>query len=278
MTGNSGPGAVRGGKRRAWALGVVVPTSINKYRTRYIELGRDNLRSHFVFRPRHAPERLRARFLPVIFLANEGELTGKTFTTSLNTTNPNTYMNFIFLRTSPVSQCILPVAVHNVCTVPCKLPVFDKCHIHTERSVNVPGLRRVRKTSGLFLTRRAENVHWCKRWFMCHLSHYRITAGYGPHGGTSVHFILHIFGVIAALVAPVDLFSAMAWRGGWSRSTLRLSSLKNVMYNESRLISSEASRRACTSTTHDRICSVSFLVFRMITIFQSVFDGSSETV
>ena len=27
---------------------------------------------------------------PVVFLANEIELTGKTFTTSLNTTNPNT--------------------------------------------------------------------------------------------------------------------------------------------------------------------------------------------
>ena len=35
------------------------------------------------------------------FLANEEELTGKTFTTSLNTTNPNTYVRFIFLRTSP---------------------------------------------------------------------------------------------------------------------------------------------------------------------------------
>ena len=69
---------------------------------RYVELGRDNLRSHFVFRPRHAPEWLRARFLPVIFLANEEELTGKTFTTPLNTTNPNTYVKFIFLRTSPL--------------------------------------------------------------------------------------------------------------------------------------------------------------------------------
>ena len=84
------------------SLGVVVPTSINKYRVRYVWLGRDNLRSHFVFRPCHAPEWLRARFLPVVFLANEGELTGKTFTTSLNTTNPNTYMKFIFLRTSPL--------------------------------------------------------------------------------------------------------------------------------------------------------------------------------
>ena len=50
---------------------------------------------------RHAP---RARFLPVVFLANEEELTGKTFTTSLNTTNPNTYVKFILLRTSPLRQ------------------------------------------------------------------------------------------------------------------------------------------------------------------------------
>ena len=71
---------------------------------RYVELGRDNLRSHFVFRPRHAPEWLRARFLQVIFLANEEELTGKTFTTPLNTTNPNTYVKFIFLRTSPLTM------------------------------------------------------------------------------------------------------------------------------------------------------------------------------
>ena len=83
------------------SLGVVVPTSINWYRMRYVGLGRDSLRSHFVFRPHHAPEWLRARFLPVAFLANEEELTGKTFTTSLNTTNPNTHVKFIFLRTSP---------------------------------------------------------------------------------------------------------------------------------------------------------------------------------
>ena len=87
-------------------LGVVVPTQINKYRMRCVGLGRDNLRSHFVFsyRPRHAPEWLRARFLPIVFLANKEELTGKTFTTSLNTTNPNTYVKFIFLRTSPLSK------------------------------------------------------------------------------------------------------------------------------------------------------------------------------
>ena len=91
-------------KASSLSLGVVVPTYINKYRMRYVELGRDNLRSHFVFRPRHAPEWLRARFLPVIFLTNEEELTRKTFTTPLNTTNPNTYVKFIFLRTSPLSN------------------------------------------------------------------------------------------------------------------------------------------------------------------------------
>ena len=64
---------------------------------------RDHLRSHFVFRPRHAPEWLRTQFLRVVFLANEEELTGNTFTTSLNTTNPNTYVKFIFLRTSPLT-------------------------------------------------------------------------------------------------------------------------------------------------------------------------------
>ena len=36
------------------------------------------------------------------FSPNEVELTGKTFATSLNTTNPNTYVIFIFLRTSPL--------------------------------------------------------------------------------------------------------------------------------------------------------------------------------
>ena len=65
-------------KASSLSLGVVVPTLINKYRMRYVGFGRDNLRSHFVFRPRHAPEWLRARFLPVVFLANEEELTGKT--------------------------------------------------------------------------------------------------------------------------------------------------------------------------------------------------------
>ena len=86
------------------SLEVVVPSQINKYRMRYVGLGSDNLRYHFVFRPRHAPEWLRARFLPVVFLANEEELTGKTFTTSLNTSNPNTYVKFIFLQTSPLNQ------------------------------------------------------------------------------------------------------------------------------------------------------------------------------
>ena len=40
-------------KASSLSLGVVVPTSINNYRMRYVGLGRDNLRSHFVFRPRH---------------------------------------------------------------------------------------------------------------------------------------------------------------------------------------------------------------------------------
>ena len=60
-------------------LAVVVPTEINKYRMRYVGLRRDSLRSHFVFRPRHAPKWLRAGFLPVVFLANKEELTGKTY-------------------------------------------------------------------------------------------------------------------------------------------------------------------------------------------------------
>ena len=93
-------------KASSLSLGVVVPTKINKYRMRYVGLGRDRLRSHFVFRPRHAPEWLRTRFLGVVFLANEEELTGNTFTTSLNTTNPNIYVKFIFLRTSPLSLTI----------------------------------------------------------------------------------------------------------------------------------------------------------------------------
>ena len=84
------------------SMGVVVSTYITKYRMRYVGLGRNNLRSHFVFRPGHAPEWLRGRFLPVVFLSNEEKLTGKIFTTSLNTTNPNTYVKFIFLQTSPL--------------------------------------------------------------------------------------------------------------------------------------------------------------------------------
>ena len=105
MTGNSGSGAVRAGNRRAWAWELLFRLQkINKYRMRYVGLGRDNLRSHFVFRPRHAPEWLRAPFLPGRLSRKrlEEELTGKTFTTSLDTTNPNTYVKFIFLRTSPL--------------------------------------------------------------------------------------------------------------------------------------------------------------------------------
>ena len=40
-------------------LGSCCSDLINKYRMRYVGLRRDNLRSHFVFRPRHAPEWLR---------------------------------------------------------------------------------------------------------------------------------------------------------------------------------------------------------------------------
>ena len=83
---------------------------------RYVGLGRDNLRSHFVFRPRHAPEWLRAWFLPVVFLTNEEELTGKTFTTSLTTTNSNTYVKFIFLRTSPLNNSEVSFLIFDLLT------------------------------------------------------------------------------------------------------------------------------------------------------------------
>ena len=43
-------------KASSLSLGVAVPTLINKYRMKYVGLRRDNLRSHFVFRLRHAPE------------------------------------------------------------------------------------------------------------------------------------------------------------------------------------------------------------------------------
>ena len=61
-----------------------------------------NLKSHFVFSPHRAPEWLHARFFRVVFLANEGELTGRTFTTSLNTTSPNTNVKFIFFSGLPL--------------------------------------------------------------------------------------------------------------------------------------------------------------------------------
>ena len=98
------------------SLEVVVPTQVNKYRMRYVGLGRDNLRSHFISRPCHAPKWLRDRFLPVVFLASEEELTWKTFPTSLNTTNPNTYVKFIFLRTSPLINC--GVSQQKRCSIP----------------------------------------------------------------------------------------------------------------------------------------------------------------
>ena len=69
-----------------------------------------NLRSHFVIRPCRALERLRARFFWVVFLANEGELAGKTFTTSLNTTNPNTLCEIHFSPNFPFkNMTFLPV-------------------------------------------------------------------------------------------------------------------------------------------------------------------------
>ena len=81
-----------------------------------------NLRSHFVIRPRRAPEWLRARFFGVVFLANEGELAEKSFTTSLNTTNPNTYVKFIFLRTSPLSSWqTLRLLTHALNCIPIKM-------------------------------------------------------------------------------------------------------------------------------------------------------------
>ena len=58
-------------KESRLSLGVVVLTQMNTYRMRYVGLGRDYLRSHFAFRPRHAPEWLRARFLLVVFLATK---------------------------------------------------------------------------------------------------------------------------------------------------------------------------------------------------------------
>ena len=102
MTGNSGSEAVRPEKRRAWAWELLFRLWLKSIGWDMSDSGRDNLRSHFVPRLRHAPKWRRAWFLQVVFLANEEELTGKTFTTSLNTTNPNTYMKFIFLRTSPL--------------------------------------------------------------------------------------------------------------------------------------------------------------------------------
>ena len=86
------------------------------------------LRSHFVFRTRHALEWLCARFLPVVFLANEEELTGKTFPKSLNTANPNTYVKyvkFIFLRTSPLRWLGTVVTSHTASNRQVYTPVMS---------------------------------------------------------------------------------------------------------------------------------------------------------
>ena len=48
----------------------------------------------------------------VAFLTNEEELTAKTFTTSVNTTNSNTYVKFIFLQTSPLIRMSSPILAH----------------------------------------------------------------------------------------------------------------------------------------------------------------------
>ena len=49
---------------------------------------------------------------PVVFLANEEELTGKTFTTSLNTTNPNTLCEIHFPPNFPLNKSMRPIADH----------------------------------------------------------------------------------------------------------------------------------------------------------------------
>ena len=82
-------------KASSLSLGVVVQTSISEYRMRHVGRGRYNLRSHFVFRPRHAPEWLRARSPLVVFLANEGELLP-----CPSTPQTLTHVKFVFLRTS----------------------------------------------------------------------------------------------------------------------------------------------------------------------------------
>ena len=64
------------------------------------------------------PEWLRARFPPIVFLANEEELTGKIFTTSLNTTNPDTYVEFIFLRTSPLTVWMVHLSMISMHDIP----------------------------------------------------------------------------------------------------------------------------------------------------------------
>ena len=147
---------------QSWAasglsLEVVVPTSINWYRMRYVGLGRDSLRSHFVFRPRHAPEWLRARFLPVFLLANEEELTGKTFTTSLNTTNPNTYVKFIFLRTSPLINFRRVVGFNKCMTLGYSNTAVYVVYAHTAKCTWTDGYRESLKPS-------KKTTKCCTKW------------------------------------------------------------------------------------------------------------------
>ena len=144
---------------------------------KYVELGQDNLRSHFVFWPRHAPEWLRARFPPVVFLANEEELTGKAFTTSLNTTNPNTYVKFIFLQASPLLNFMHVAnpsrAADNLCTLfvfvlysELALPRTWKILASLPMFLNL-GKSRQRSSKGMFLSRtsRGRSVHACAKCF-----------------------------------------------------------------------------------------------------------------
>ena len=73
----------------------------------YAELGKDNLRSHFVFSRVMPPSDFVLDSTRSSFSQTKKNWPEKTFTTSLNTTNPNTYVKFIFLRTSPLIHKII---------------------------------------------------------------------------------------------------------------------------------------------------------------------------
>ena len=70
---------------------------------RYVGLGRDNLRSHFVFRPRHAPRVTLCSIPPGRFSHKRRRTDRKDFYHVPHPTNLNTYVKFIFLRTSPLT-------------------------------------------------------------------------------------------------------------------------------------------------------------------------------